>query len=145
MAVESRCSGTRLLIGVTALGLGLSSGACSMSFPMPGFVDSGPTGSIAKSAAFSPDLDKEDQRRAQAALAVALDPQGNGADVSWHNPQTGAKGSFVALAPPFVDQDRICRAFKAHVAAAKSDQRLGGRACRNSDGEWVLAELKNLK
>ena len=149
MAVELRISGMKVLAKtMVALGFGLATGACSLSFPMPGFVNNdGPTGSINKqAAALSPDLDKEDLRRARAALAVALDPQGNGADVSWHNPQTGAKGSFVALAPPFVDQDRICRTFDAHViASSQTDHRLGGRACRNPDGDWILADIKETK
>ena len=94
----------------------------------------------------SPALDKEDWRRAKAALAVALDPQGNGANVSWSNPQSGAKGAFVALAPPYLEKDRICRAFKADVSASsRTDRRLGGSACRNPDGEWILAEIKEQK
>ena len=149
MAVELRFSGMMVPAKVVlALGFGLSTGACSLSFPMPGFVNNdGPTGSIHKSvAALSPDLDTEDLRRARAALAVALDPQGDGTDVSWHNPQTGAKGSFVALAPPFVDRDRICRTFGGHVAASsRTDHHLGGRACRNADGDWILADIKEEK
>lgn len=127
------------------LGFGLSTGACSVSFPLSGFAnDDGPTGSVNRSAAaLSPALDKEDWRRAKAALAVALDPQGNGSNVAWDNPQSGAKGSFVALAPPFLEKDRICRAFKANVSASsRSDRSLGGSACRNADGEWILAEIK---
>ncbi len=77
---------------------------------------------------------------------MALDPQGNGASVAWDNPQSGAKGSFVALAPPFLENDRICRAFKASVSAAPAGQRrLGGSACRTDDGDWVLAEVKEHK
>ena len=149
MAVEPRFSRLRFLTQAgLCLGFGLSTGACSLSFPMPGFVsDDSPTGSINKpSAALSPALDKEDWRRAKAALAVALDPQGDGTNVTWDNPQSGAKGSFVALAPPFLKKDRICRDFKANVSASpRSDRRLGGSACRNADGEWILAEVKDEK
>ncbi len=150
MAVELRFSRPRRLLATMAvcICLGLPTGACSLSFPMPGFAsDDSPTGSINKSAAaLSPALDKEDWRRAKAALAVALDPQGNGANVAWDNPQSGAKGSFVALAPPFLEKDRICRAFKASVSAAPAGQRrLGGSACRSEDGAWVLAEVKEQK
>ena len=148
MALEPRFSRLRLAVQAgLCLGFGLSVGACSVSFPMSGFVaDDTPTGSINKpSAALSPALDKEDWRRASAALAVALDPQGNGADVTWDNPQSGARGSFVALAPPFLQNDRICRAFKARVSASRADRRLGGSACRNADGEWVMAEVKEQK
>lgn len=146
MTVELRFSWRGLLVRAAVCGsFGLSASACSLSFPMPGFAsDDSPTGSITKSAvALSPALDKEDWRRAKAALAVALDPQGNGANVMWSNPQSGAKGAFVALAPPFLEKDRICRAFKADVSAStRANRRLGGSACRNPDGEWVLAEVK---
>lgn len=149
MAVDFRTPRSRALIrAALCLGAGLSASACSLSFPMSGFTsDNSPTGSINKSAAvLSPGLDKEDWRRANAALAVALDPQGNGANVAWDNPQSGAKGSFVALAPPFLEKDRICRAFKAHVSASpRTEQRLGGAACRGEDGNWVLAQVTEQK
>jgi surface antigen len=148
MARDDHRSGLRhWTTAATALGLALSVSACAVSFPVPGFVDSDATGSIkAKSAEFSADLDKEDWRRANAALAVALDPQGNGAEAAWHNPQSGARGSFAALAPPFVEHDRICRAFKARVAAHPGrERRLDGSACRARDGDWVLAEIKQVQ
>jgi surface antigen len=119
-----------------------------MSFPISGFVaDPSPTGSIDRSAALlSRELDQEDWRRAKAALAVALDPQGNGAKVAWDNPQSGAKGSFVAVAAPFSKSDKICRAFRAHVVPdAKIDRSIEGSACRGSDGDWVVADAKEDK
>jgi surface antigen len=122
--------------------------ACSMSFPIAGFVaDPTATGSIDRSAALmSRQLDQEDWRRAKAALAVALDPQGNGASVAWGNPRSGAKGSFVALAPPYTKADKVCRAFAAHIMPdAKSDRDLDGSACRGRDGEWVLADAKEIR
>ncbi len=131
---------------VAALGLAMSMGACAVSFPVPGFVDSDATGSIKASAKLSSDLDREDWRRANAAMAVALDPQGNGAEAAWHNPQSGARGSFAALAPPFVEHDRVCRAFKARVAASPGqERRLDGSACRARDGDWVLAKVMENK
>ena len=121
--------------------------ACSLSFPISGFKaeDGGPTGSIDRSAGMlSPALDREDWRRAKAALAVALDPQGNGTGVSWQNAASGAKGSFVALATPFLDHDRICRTFTATVTAkAQSERRVAGSACRESDGAWALRDVKD--
>lgn len=143
MIVELRS--TWLLVrAAICVSFGFSASGCSMSFPMPGFTDDAPTGSITKSSpSLSPALDREDWRRAKAALAVALDPQGNGANVTWSNPQSGAKGNFVALAPPYLEKDRICRAFKAHVSASRAERRVGGSACRNAEGDWVLAEVKD--
>ena len=125
-------------LGALALAAGLASG-CSLSFPLPGLTaDATPTGSIDRTAALlSRSLDPEDLRRARAALAVALDPQGNGARVAWQNPQTGARGAFAALAPPFADQDRVCRTFAGEIVpAGTGERRLSGSACRDGDGTW---------
>ncbi len=66
-----------------------------------GGMDMESTGSIsaisAKAAArpaFPASLDEEDRRRALGALAIALDPQGNGATVHWDNPISKAHGSM---------------------------------------------------
>ena len=119
--------------------------ACSLSFPMEGFIaDPTATGSIAR-----PDtllfkaLDQEDGRRAKAALAVALDPQGNGASVAWDNPQSGAKGTFVAVAPAFSRADKVCRAFRAHIVPDPHKEReVNGSACRDGGGEWAVADAR---
>ena len=132
--------------GVCGLALIASATAgCSLSFPIAGLkADDGPTGAIDRSASLlSPALDREDWRRARAALSVALDPQGTGGAVSWHNPQTGAHGSFAAPSPPFVDQDHVCRAFDAAVAPASgSSHQLSGSACRDADGDWSLRDAR---
>lgn len=105
------------------------------------------TGSLpAKSISpLSPDLGQEDWRRAKAALAVALDPQGNGAAVDWDNPETGRKGSFIPVGQPFVAADEICRAFLASLNDAVADKSLQGTACRPSGGEWALKDVKPWK
>ena len=128
--------------------MGLLASGCSLSFPIAGFVsDSTATGSVNRSAALlAKELDQEDWRRAKAALAVALDPQGNGSTVPWANPASGAKGSFAATAVPFPARDSVCRAFLAHVMPdSRTDRQVQGSACRESDGDWVVAEAKELK
>lgn len=124
--------------------LGLLAGSaagCSLSFPIAGFKsDATATGTIDHTAAvLSPALDREDLRRARAALAIALDPQGNGARVGWQNPQSGAHGAFAAAAPPFADHDRVCRGFAGDVSpAAAAEQHVSGSACREADGSWRM-------
>jgi surface antigen len=93
----------------------------------------------------SPKLDIEDARRAQAALATALDPQGNGATVRWDNPDSGAKGSFGAVGNAFLINHNICRMFVATVAVKEPDQWLQGNACRVSAGEWTIKDVKAWK
>ena len=129
-----------LRAGALLLLAGLPAG-CSLSFPIEGIAaDTAPTGSIDRTAAvLPPGLDREDLRRARAALAVALDPQGNGARVGWQNPQSGAHGAFAASAPPFADRDRVCRRFGGDITpAAGGEHRLSGSACRENDGSWQV-------
>jgi surface antigen len=128
--------------------MALSVGACSLSVGVIGPKEEEPeaTGAIASRAAvpLSPDLNDEDWRRAKAALGVALDPQGSGAQVSWDNPDTGLKGTFTPVGQPFVRSDEICRAFLATIAG-QTTASLQGTACRPSGGEWAVGEVKSLK
>jgi surface antigen len=90
----------------------------------------------------SPKLDIEDARRAQAALATALDPQGSGATVRWDNPDSGAKGTFGAVGNAFLINHTICRMFVATVSVKEPDQWLQGNACRASASDWTIKDVK---
>ena len=132
---------------VLAAGLiALSTSACGMSLGLSALDEDGPkaTGSIASktAVALSSDLDEEDWRRAKAALAVALDPQGSGAQVSWDNPDSALKGTFTPVAQPFVKDDEICRAFLAQITGQAIASSLRGTACRPSGGEWSITEVR---
>jgi surface antigen len=90
-----------------------------------------------------PELGPEEVRRSRAALAVTLDPQGNGHPVKWDNPETGLRGEIAAGGPPFVEADEICRAFSASLRMpAGPTKRAEGRACKISADEWVLRKLQ---
>jgi surface antigen len=90
-----------------------------------------------------PDLGPEEVRRSRAALAVALDPQGNGHPVKWDNPESGMRGEIAAGGPPFVESDEICRAFSASLQTKPGGtKRAEGRACKISADEWVLRKLQ---
>ncbi len=138
----------RGLAALMCCGAGLFASGCSIAVPMGSFTgDATPTGSVERQAkVLSGSLDQEDWRRAKAALAVALDPQGNGALASWANPATGARGSFTASAPPRSDGDRICRAFRARVAPkGRAEREVAGSACRDGSGEWNVAAVTSSK
>jgi surface antigen len=136
---------------ILAVGLlALSTSACSYSLGMMGLDEEEPkaTGAIvsadnapASLSPLSPDLDEEDWRRAKAALAVALDPQGAGTQVSWDNPETSMKGTFTPTGAPFVKNDEICRSFNAQLSGATSAS-LHGTACRPSGDEWAIKDVK---
>jgi surface antigen len=120
--------------------------SCSMSFPLPSLFgdDDEPTNSVQARiiSPLSPELGAEDWRRAKGALAIALDPQGNGSSVTWDNPDTGMKGSFVPVGQPFVKSDEICRAFLAKLVLQSGIKPLQGTACRPSGGEWAIKDVK---
>jgi surface antigen len=120
--------------------------ACALAGP-PGASDSEPTGSIAPVAAKrSPGLpvalDDEDRRRALGALAIALDPQGNGATVHWDNPISKARGSVTPAGFAYPANDLICRDFNAQFTTAAGPETARGAACRDKNAQWTLAELR---
>jgi surface antigen len=127
-------------------------GGCSIAVPMdqPSALWRGNpedvTGSVKeRRATLSPALDAEDWRRASAAMATALDPQGAGGAVNWDNPQSGAKGSFTPIGPAYPKDARICRAFLADVDSKDEQEKLQGAACREKSAEWTLTEVKPFK
>ena len=135
--------------------LGLLSAGCSVSFPILGLSSKSEDEVATPStilpvrggdhagalAGLSSELGPEDMRRADGAMGVALDPQGNGAAVSWDNPQSGIKGSFIPVGGPFLRSDEICRAFIASVQTQSRPVKLQGTACRPSGGEWAVKDM----
>lgn len=137
-----------------ALGLGLLALLCGCSQPLLVFRAKAPaeaapveeptvTGSISRRpASFGPDLGDEDWRRANAALGVALDPQGNGRPVKWDNPETGLRGSVNPTSLPYVANDLICRDFLASVIGPETNRFVRGTGCKPSGGTWELRKLR---
>ena len=142
-----------------AVALGLLAAGCSVSFPIIGLSSKSEdevatTSSVLPSraspgtgplATLASELGPEDMRRAERAMALALDPQGNGAAVNWDNPQSGMKGSFIPVGEPFVSSDEICRAFIANVQTQARPAKLQGTACRPSGGDWAVKAMQPWK
>ncbi len=154
---RERGASARRIALAGALLLALISAGCSISFPIMGLSSKGEdevaltTSSVLPSreavassplSALAPDLGPEDWRRAEGAMALALDPQGNGAPVSWDNAQSGMKGSFTPVGGPFLKSDEICRAFFASMALQGGPLKLQGTACRPSGGEWSVKDAR---
>ncbi len=145
----------RALLGVACVALPLAGAGCSLPIiafkpaePMAAATDEpAATGSLRPRAplTFGRDLGAEDWRRASAALAVALDPQGNGKPVKWDNPETGLRGTVNPTGLPFVRDDEICRHFLASVVTPGSNRFLRGTGCRLSGAPWVLKSLRTAK
>jgi surface antigen len=123
-----------------------SLGGCSWSWQLGSLLpdDGDITGSIKprETSPLSSTIAGEDWRRARAALAVALDIQGDGKTVNWDNPDSGAKGSFTPVGAPFVVKDEICRAFLADLGGKLAPASLQGSACRNGPDDWVIKDVK---
>jgi surface antigen len=122
-------------------------GGCSTAIPLPSLLSDGDvTGSIRPAVSpLSSALDVEDWRRAQSALSVALDPQGNGAPVNWDNPKSGVKGSFIPAGDAFPAKEKICRAFSAELGGSMPAQYLHGVGCRDESGEWTIDDVAPVK
>jgi surface antigen len=130
--------------------------ACSITFPIfstagkdephaaettASLALSAPQQPVSPLATLSRDLGPEDMRRALGAMALALDPQGNGTAVTWDNPETGLKGIFTPVGGPFLNEDQICRVFLSSTQTQTGSAAYRGTACRPSGGEWSLREL----
>ncbi len=123
--------------------------ACALTPLAPGG-DPETTGSIPLVAAKKPPglpaaLDEEDRRRALGALAIALDPQGNGAGVHWDNPVSKARGSVTPAGFAYPSNDLICRDFQAQFNTAQGPTTARGAACRDKNALWTVAEWRPVK
>jgi surface antigen len=121
---------------------------CAVVTPFGPGVDSAPTGSISAAAQKPPSgpalpasLDEEDRRRALGALALALDPQGNGATVHWDNPVSHAHGQITPVGYAFPSKDLVCRNFSADFDTKTGARSGRGAACRDKSAQWTITEL----
>ena len=133
-----------LLRGTGALIITLGLANCSITAPITAFGDDEDiaTGSLKSTPApaFVDRLTPEDWRRARSALAVALDPEGNGSPVRWDNPETKTSGNFAANGPFVVKNNLICRPFTALLIIKSVQSTPHGLACRQGPGDWLIDE-----
>lgn len=102
------------------------------------------TGSITQ-VPFGQILDEEDRRRETAALATALDPQGDGATIQWENPKTRHKGSITPVGHAYAADSKVCRAFLGDLQHDGGKRTVQGTACTATAGEWVVKDAKPSK
>ncbi len=115
-----------------------------MSFPMSSLLPANDdvTGSLSK-VPFGQLLDEEDRRREKAALATALDPQGNGSAVHWENATSGDKGTLTPVGQAFSADTKICRDFIGTLKTTDLARSIQSTACAVSAGDWVVSEVKH--
>jgi surface antigen len=127
--------------------LPIALGGCSLTMHIASLqTDPEATASISRPASpLDPSLDEEDWRRAQAALSLAVDPQGSGQPVNWDNPATRRKGSFAPAGNLVLVENTICRPFMATISqagGAAREIRHQGQACRVGPGEWAMRQIQ---
>ena len=120
-------------------------GGCAMSFPMASLLPGDDVTASNSPIPFGRLLDEEGRRREKAALATALDPQGDGATVKWDNAKSGDMGAFTAVEKAFSRDGKICRGFIGELKQGDSTRKLHGTACAEAAGEWKVTESKPLK
>jgi len=117
----------------------LALAACSISMPLPSFIDNESTGSIApKAPAPSSAFDSRDWRIAQPVLAASLRAPDHGEPAAWSNPETGDHGEFVAVADSFTREGQSCRAFVARLVHGDDAKTLQAVGCPSAGGEVAV-------
>lgn len=116
-----------------------------MSFPIASLMPGDDVTASNSPVPFGRMLDEEGRRRETAALATALDPQGDGATVKWDNVKSGDKGALTAFGKAYNSQSKVCRAFVGELKQGDTIRKLQGTACAESAGEWKVTGSKPLK
>ena len=116
-----------------------------MSFPMASLMPGDDVTSSNSPVPFGRMLDEEDRRRETAALATALDPQGDGATVKWDNAKSGDRGAITAVGKAYSSDGKICRAFIGELKQGDTSRKVKGTACTVSAGEWKVTDAKPFK
>ncbi|WP_052409356.1 RT0821/Lpp0805 family surface protein [Paraburkholderia oxyphila] len=87
------------------------------------------------------EMDERDREAREQALQQALQTSKNNQTRHWHNAKTGNSGSIKPLNGYSASASaQTCRQFtETYVKEGKTYEQ-NARACRNSNGEWQLAE-----
>ncbi len=75
----------------------------------------------------------------QNCVGQALEHAGDGQQIAWNNPQTGAQYQVVPTRTVQGSDGRYCREYTATSVVGGRNQQTYGQACRQSDGSWKLA------
>jgi surface antigen len=129
-------------------GLGGAAGggllAASLSGGDPAITAAGTILGLLVGGAIGDRLDANDRRYAQAAMHQALEQAPMGQQVPWQNPATGRAG-WVAPIRTYTQPvygspgQHTCREYHTSVMIGGREERAAGVACRDSAGEWRIA------
>ncbi len=79
-------------------------------------------------------MDEVDQTCVEQSLEHARDGQ----EITWNNPETGARYAVTPTDTVQVAQDRYCREYTTTATIGGKTETVYGRACRQPDGSWQI-------
>lgn len=84
-------------------------------------------------------LDRADRRAMYNARQAALENYPTGQQSTWYNPDTGNSGTYTPEPAYQSDNGRYCREYQQTVTIGGQVQEAYGKACRQPDGSWEIA------
>ena len=83
-------------------------------------------------------LDRADQLALQHTTQDTLESAPSGTMNTWHNPDSGNRGTVVAEPAYQLNDGRYCREFTQTVTIGNRTEEAYGTACRQPDGSWQI-------
>ena len=83
-------------------------------------------------------LDRADQLAMQHTTQNTLETAPAGATSTWHNPDSGNRGTVTPTQTYQKNDGRYCREFTQTVTVGGRTQEAYGTACRQPDGSWQI-------
>ena len=83
-------------------------------------------------------LDSADRAHLERITQETLETAPSGQEMTWHNPDSGNKGTVVAQPAYRGASGRYCREFQQTVVIDDEAHNAYGTACRQPDGNWKI-------
>ena len=85
-------------------------------------------------------LDKADRMYAERTAQNALETGRTGQTSTWRNPDSGHEGTYTPTRTYQTASNQVCREYETTVTIDGRQERATGRACRQADGTWKIAQ-----
>lgn len=82
-------------------------------------------------------LDRADRMYMQQAQSQAYTAP-IGEEIAWNNPESGNRGSYVAVRDGTSSNGRYCREYQQTIIVGGKEQAAYGTACQQPDGSWEI-------
>lgn len=85
---------------------------------------------------------EEDSYRYSESTNTAFLNQPVGSETTWHNPATGNRGATIITGEFERADGTLCKTFTQTVIFSAEQRVVDGTACRTSDGNWDVVDVK---